>query len=137
MNPIGAAKRGKKRTISTSEARKNFAAALQLVHEEKLIIGFDRYTQSVAALVPIEAVYILAGRGDELGAKEVEALERGAQAFLHTFPSKEPARPRKVARAVKAATKQRKAKKKAARKRAKAVRKKAGPARSSGKGGRG
>lgn len=111
----------KKRTISTSEARKHFAAALKTVHKEKMIIGFDRYTMSVAALVPVEAVYMLAGRGREIDPAILDKIERMATRYLHNAPApKAAAAPAKKAAAKKAPAK--KKKKAAARPRSKRAR---------------
>lgn len=46
---------------STSDVRANFANALKMTDRHKLITGFFRYNSPVAALVPIEAVRVLAG----------------------------------------------------------------------------
>lgn len=101
----------KRRTVSTSQGRANFAAALQTVQKEKTVIGFDRYSQSVAALVPVEAVLMLAGRGNSVEAGVREKIERMARLFLQAgaTPSKpeRQARPAPVAAARKAVKKKR------------------------------
>jgi hypothetical protein len=99
----------KKRTISTSEARKHFAAALKTVHKEKMIIGFDRYTMSVAALVPVEAVYVLAGRGREIDPAVLDKIERMAARYLHNAPAPKAAQAAKKRAAKKAPAKKKKA----------------------------
>ncbi|MBI3437628.1 MAG: hypothetical protein HY054_03065 [Proteobacteria bacterium] len=72
----------KKQTISTSEARANFAEALDLAQEESTVIGFDRYGKLVAALVPIDAVRMLAGRGEEVEPAVRGKIERMSRIFL-------------------------------------------------------
>ena len=72
----------KKQTISTSEARANFAEALGLAQEESAVIGFDRYGKLVAALVPIDAVRMLAGRGEEVEPAVRNKIERMSRIFL-------------------------------------------------------
>ena len=42
--------------LSTSEARANFAEALETAQVDNAVIGFDRYGRTVAALVPVEAI---------------------------------------------------------------------------------
>lgn len=77
-----AARAAKKQTISTSEARANFAEALGLAQEENTVIGFDRYGKLVAALVPIDAVLMLAGRGDDVDPAVRGKIERMSRVFL-------------------------------------------------------
>jgi|CXWL01.1.fsa_nt_gi hypothetical protein len=100
----------KRRTVSTSQGRANFAAALQTVQKEKTVIGFDRYSQSVAALVPVEAVLMLAGRGNSVEAGVRDKIERMARLFLQAgaSPQKPERQPRvPVAAARKAVKKKR------------------------------
>lgn len=87
----------KRRTVSTSQGRANFAAALQTVQKEKTVIGFDRYSQSVAALVPVEAVLMLAGRGATVEAGVRDKIERMARLFLQAGVS--PQQPERQQRA--------------------------------------
>lgn len=79
-NPV--ARAPKKQTISTSEARANFAEALGLAQEESTVIGFDRYGKLVAALVPIDAVRMLAGRGEDVTPALRNKIERMSRVFL-------------------------------------------------------
>lgn len=100
----------KRRTVSTSQGRANFAAALQTVQKEKTVIGFDRYSQSVAALVPVEAVLMLAGRGATVEPGVRDKIERMARLFLQAGvspqqPERQPRAP--VAAARKAVKKKR------------------------------
>ena len=46
------------------------------------MIGFDRYGKLVAALVPIDAVRILAGRGADVDAAVRNKIERMSRVFL-------------------------------------------------------
>jgi hypothetical protein len=79
-NPV--ARAPKKQTISTSEARANFAEALGMAQEESTVIGFDRYGKLVAALVPIDAVRMLAGRGEDVTPAVRHKIERMSRVFL-------------------------------------------------------
>lgn len=79
-NPV--ARAPKRQTISTSEARANFAEALGMAQEESTVIGFDRYGKLVAALVPIDAVRILAGRGADVDPAVRNKIERMSRVFL-------------------------------------------------------
>ena len=78
----------KKQTLSTSEARANFAEALGMAQEENTVIGFDRYGKLVAAVVPIDAVRMLAGRSAEVDPAVRAKIERMSRIFLHAAPGK-------------------------------------------------
>jgi len=98
-------------SYSTSKARANFASALETTDRLKMIVGFARYKRTVAALVPIEAVRMLAGNNNvDPGVRT--KIVRLAQAFVaaaeHEGPAEAPA-PRKTAK--KKAAKRAKAKK--------------------------
>lgn len=73
---------------STSEARANFAEAVETAQVDGAVIGFDRYGRTVAALVPVEAVYMLAGLGGELDNDVRHRIERAAQLFVHNVPNR-------------------------------------------------
>lgn len=75
---------------STSEARANFAEALEAARSEGAVIGFDRYGHTVAALVPLEAIYILAGRGDHVAPEVRERIERSARNLVQDILDFEP-----------------------------------------------
>lgn len=75
---------------STSEARANFAEALETAQRDGAVIGFDRYGRTVAALAPIEAVYMLAGRGDQLAPSVRERIERSAKTLVQDILRSEP-----------------------------------------------
>lgn len=72
----------KKQTLSTSQARANFADALGMAQEQSTIIGFDRYGKLIAAVVPIDAVRMLARRGDEVDPAVRLKIERMARSML-------------------------------------------------------
>ncbi len=72
--------------LSTSEARANFAEALETAQVDNAVIGFDRYGRTVAALVPVEAIYMLAGLGKHVDAATRKEIEEGALAFAHNVP---------------------------------------------------
>lgn len=95
------------RSFSTSEGRANFALALETAGREKTVVGFDRYGQLVAALVPVEAVQMLAGEGDVDPAVRAKIV-RMAKAFLGGGAPAAPkakAAKRKPGKAVKSAKK--------------------------------
>lgn len=76
----------KARIYSTSEARANFAAALESAHAESAVIGFGRYGRPIAALVPIEAVRLLAGQSGGVPPAVKARLVRTARLFLAEMP---------------------------------------------------
>lgn len=82
--------RGNERPVvySTSEGRAHFADVLQATSMDKAIIGFDRYGRSVAALVPIEAIRMLAGRDDQVSQDERRRIKRMAQLLLSNVPDR-------------------------------------------------
>ena len=99
-------------SFSTSVGRANFARALEITDQEKTVVGFDRYNRPVAALVPIEAVSMLAGQG-EVDPSVRARIVRMARLFMSAMPAEKKARRKQARRAAKAA------KKKTAKKRAK------------------
>ena len=86
--------------LSTSEARANFAEALETAQVDNAVIGFDRYGRTVAALVPVEAIYMLAGLGKLVDATTRKEIEDGAVAFANNVPYRT-MDPQRVAAAVK------------------------------------
>jgi hypothetical protein len=78
--------RTKTPVLSTSEARANFAEALETAQVDNAVIGFDRYGRTVAALVPVEAIYMLAGLGKLIDPGTRQEIEEGAMAFAHSVP---------------------------------------------------
>jgi hypothetical protein len=49
---------------STTDGRQRFPDILQVSYGEKAVIGFDRYGRPLGAVVPMEAVRMLAGKTD-------------------------------------------------------------------------
>jgi hypothetical protein len=114
-----AAKRAPKKApvYSTSEARANFAEALETAQVDSAVIGFDRYGRTVAVLVPVEAAYILAGLEREVSPAKRAEIKRAALLFVRNVPNRIATRSKKKAAAKKA--KRPAAKKKPAKRRAK------------------
>jgi hypothetical protein len=85
-----AASRGsrKARVYSTSEARANFAEALEAAQVDNAVIGFDRYGRTIAALVPVEAIYMLAGKGNMIAPSVREEIESFSLQFIQSVPSR-------------------------------------------------
>ncbi len=85
-----AAKRTAKtaQVYSTSEARANFAEALETTQLDSAVIGFDRYGRTVAALVPVEAIYMLAGLGGKIDGATRQKIDRAARAFVAQVPNR-------------------------------------------------
>lgn len=81
-----------KSRFSTSNARANFAKALETAHLEKTVIGFDRYGQPVAALVPIDAIRMLAGHGGDVDPQVRDKIMRMSRLFLMDIPAARPPR---------------------------------------------
>jgi hypothetical protein len=81
-----AGRKPKPRSLSTSEARANLADVLETAHAEDAVIGFDRYGRTVAALVPVEAIYMLAGLGRLVPRATRKRIEEGAALFARTAP---------------------------------------------------
>lgn len=76
----------KTQVLSTSEARAHFADALETAQLGNAVIGFDRYGRTVAALVPVEAVYMLAGLGRLVPAATRKEIQAGATQFARNVP---------------------------------------------------
>jgi hypothetical protein len=77
----------KTQMYSTSQARANFAEALGIAQVENTVIGFDRYGRLVAALVPIDAVRMLAGQSASVDPAVRAKIERMARLFLYNTPA--------------------------------------------------
>lgn len=73
---------------STSEARANFAEALETAQLDSAVIGFDRYGRTVAALVPVEAIYMLAGMGGKIDPAVRDKIEQGVRRFVMQVPNR-------------------------------------------------
>lgn len=86
--------------VSTSKARANFAGAVGEAQAKHAIVGFERYGKLVAALVPVDAVRLLAGAPVDRPTRE--AIIANAQLFIKAAP---PAKAAKRAPAKKKAAK--------------------------------
>ncbi len=73
---------------STSEARANFAEALETAQLDSAVIGFDRYGRTVAALVPVEAIYMLAGMGGKIDPAVRDKIDQGVRQFVTQVPNR-------------------------------------------------
>lgn len=73
---------------STSEARANFAEALETAQVDSAVIGFDRYGRTVAALVPVEAIYMLAGMGAKIDPAVRGKINEGVREFVDSVPNR-------------------------------------------------
>jgi len=78
----------KARMYSTSEGRANFAEALESAQVEHAVVGFDRYGRPLAALVPIDAVRMLAGASADVDPALRDKITRAARLFLANVPGK-------------------------------------------------
>lgn len=68
--------------VSTSHGRTHFPEILQSSLADKSIIGFDRYGRVVGAVVPIEAVRMLAGFQESVDEDVQVRVKRAALALL-------------------------------------------------------
>lgn len=135
MSP-GKPTKGKRRredettSFSTSQGRANFARALETTAQEKTIVGFARYSQTVAILAPVEAARMLAGQPGDVEPAVRARIVRMAKLFLASAPPQRKPRAhvkaKKKAAAKKAARPARKAKPKASAKRKSAKSKRLG-----------
>jgi hypothetical protein len=107
--------RKKAQVYSTSEARANFAEALETAQVDNAVIGFDRYGRTVAALVPVEAVYILAGKGHMVAPGVREEIAKGSLQFIDSVPNRVSMREEEPPPAKKSAPKKKARKKRAKR----------------------
>jgi hypothetical protein len=85
------ARKKKAQVLSTSEARAHFAEVLETAQVDNAVIGFDRYGRTTAALVPVEAIYMLAGLGHLVPPATRKEIEDGALLFAHNVPYRLPA----------------------------------------------
>lgn len=79
-------KGGRAKVLPSSEARANFSETLETAQVDNTVIGFERYGRTVAALVPVEAIYMLAGLGDLVDVRTREEITAGARLFAHNVP---------------------------------------------------
>src|ERR1041385_1515772 len=75
--------RAKSRALfySTTEGRQKLPDILQVSYGEKAVIGFDRYGRALGALVPMEAVEMLAG-STRVDADVRDRIQRTAKSLL-------------------------------------------------------
>lgn len=82
QNPIPQA-----RLLSTTDGRQRFPDLLQTCFGDKAVIGFDRYGRALGAVVPMEAVRLLAGYDDCVDPHVRETIASTAQALLRKIPA--------------------------------------------------
>jgi hypothetical protein len=70
------------RVYSTTEGRQRFPDILQEVFGEKSIAGFERYGRRLGALIPMEALLLLAGRGSMLDKETRIRIQNAASSLL-------------------------------------------------------
>lgn len=73
---------GKKIVYSTTDGRQRFPDILQVTYGDKAVIGFDRYGRALGAVVPMEAVRMLAGLDSDVDEDIRSRIERAATALL-------------------------------------------------------
>lgn len=78
----GSPSRATKIVYSTTDGRQRFPDILQVSYGEKAVIGFDRYGRALGALVPMEAVQMLAGNINNVDEDIVGRIQRAARALL-------------------------------------------------------
>ena len=82
-----AAGHAKARLLSTSEGRQKFPDLLQTCFGEKAVIGFGRYGRAMGAVVPMEAVRLLAGYGECVDEHDRKRIAATAVALLSEIPA--------------------------------------------------
>lgn len=70
--------------FSTTEGRARFPDFLQMSFGDKAVIGFDRYGRVIGAIVPMEAVQMLAG--ETVDADVSARIRRAAQTLVREAP---------------------------------------------------
>lgn len=113
------ASRGRSRSFSTSQGRANFARALETTDREKTVVGFARYQRTVAALVPVDAVLMLAGQSSEVAPDVRDHITRMARLFLAGMARAPTSAAAAVPKRLKVAAKKKAVRKKAVKKKAK------------------
>lgn len=73
--------------VSTTEGRARLPDLLQTSFGEKTVFGFERYGRAVGALVPMEAVRMLANLGEHVDADVRARIQRAAIKLLHETPN--------------------------------------------------
>ena len=72
---------------STTEGRQKFPDILQTSYGDKSVIGFGRYGRALGAVVPMEAVRVLAGFDDCVDEDVKRRIQRTARSLLEILPS--------------------------------------------------
>lgn len=81
-----------KLVYSTTDGRQKFPDILQVSYGEKAVIGFDRYGRALGAVVPMEAVKMLASGVAAAVDEDIQRrIQRAAQLLLDTMGGSEPA----------------------------------------------
>lgn len=75
------------RLLSTTEGRQRFPDILQTCFGDKAVIGFDRYGRALGAVVPMEAVRLLAGFQESVEPRVREAIAETAKELLREVPA--------------------------------------------------
>ena len=75
------------RLVSTTEGRQRFPDLLQTCFGDKAVIGFDRYGRALGAVVPMEAVRLLAGYDQAVDPGVRDTITRTARALLREVPA--------------------------------------------------
>jgi hypothetical protein len=70
---------------------------LETTDQDKTVVGFDRYNRPIAALVPIEAVSMLAGQSGNIDPSVRARIVRMARLFLSVMPARKKAARRAAA----------------------------------------
>lgn len=94
--------RAKARSFSTSHARANFAEKLDTTGRDKTIVIFDRYRKPIAALMPLDVLYMLAGQDGEVTVAVREKIVRAARLLVAALPKAAIPAPAKTAAPAKA-----------------------------------
>lgn len=81
---------GGKIVYSTTDGRQKFPDILQVTYGDKAVIGFDRYGRALGAVVPIEAVRMLAGWTGAVDERLRDHIGRAAIALLAELGENEP-----------------------------------------------
>lgn len=71
---------------STTDGRQRFPDILQVTYGDKAVIGFDRYGRAIGAVVPVEAVRMLAGKAEFVDDDVRQRIQRAANALLEQLP---------------------------------------------------
>jgi len=72
----------KKIVYSTTDGRQQLHDILQDTYGEKAVIGFDRYGRVLGAVVPMEAVVMLAGQQGQVDGDMQRRIQRAAQRLM-------------------------------------------------------